>query len=364
MYLFGIGKGSFDAVVELENLLEDRLKDGVVIDVRVGALKKVQPFAGTHPEPSEKNVAATEKIIQLLKESNEKSLVLFVIAGGGSALMTAPYKISVERKAEISKALMEAEADIRQLNVVRKHLSEIKGGRLAKLAYRAKIVSLIFSDVPGNDLSTIASGATVLDQSTSEEAEKILKKRGVWDKLKLEGLEFSETPKEEKYFEKVSNIIMQDPASVVGAMARKAGELGWKIKILGTDLEGEAGELGLKLLNSAQAGEVLLASGESSVEVAAAGVGGRNQHLVLANLKNIKEGQVIIAAASDGHDHSDSAGAVGDETSLKRAEDLGLNPDEFLARADSFEFFQRLGDSLETGLLESNVSDFYLVISP
>lgn len=360
--LFGIGKGSFEAVGALEELLGQRVSKGIVIDVQGGQLKRVKSVIGTHPIPSQKNVDATKEILNLLKPADEKRLILFVIAGGGSALLTAPFKISVEKKGQILDELMKANADITELNIVRKHLSEVKGGRFAKLAFPSRVVSLIFSDVPGNDLPTIASGPTVLDSTTSDQAEQILRKRGVWEKLNLDGLEFSETPKEEKYFSQVTNILLQDPSSAVVAMEKKALELGWKTRVLGIGLKGEAVEFGASLLSQARPGEALLASGETTVNVVGDGVGGRNQHLVLGNLRKVRPDQVIIAAASDGHDHSESAGAIGDGTSLERAKEKGLNLDEFLSRADSFEFFQSLGDSIQTGLLESNVADFFLVL--
>ncbi len=362
LYVFGAGKGSFDAVAALEEVLKERITYGVVVDVRGGHLKRVGTVVGTHPDPSQANVEATKLIMKMVQEAPKTSLILFVLTGGGSALLTAPFEINFRSKAKIIESLMKANADIYELNVVRKHLSLVKGGRLAQLAYPTQVAALIFSDVPGNDTSTIASGPTSLDMTTNEDAAAVLKKRGVWDQLSLEALEFSETPKDPKYFEKVKNIVLQDPSSVAFAMQDKAKKLGWPSRIYSTDLQGEAGNLGIILLSSAKKGEILLACGESTVKVTGQGVGGRNQHLVLSCLRNLKPNQVLVAAASDGHDHSDSAGAIADEHSFHRAVQVGLDPDEFLKRADSFEFFQRLGDSLQTGLLESNVSDFYLVV--
>jgi len=362
LYVFGAGKGAFDAVAQLEAILGEMITYGVVIDVRGGQLKRVGSAVGTHPDPSQVNVETTSLIMKMVQDAPATSLILFVITGGGSALLTAPFEIGYRSKAKIIDSLMAADANIYELNVVRKHLSMIKGGRLAKLAYPRQVVSLIFSDVPGNDVSTIASGPTSLDSTTNEDAAAILKRRGVWKDLSLEALEFSETPKDSKYFEKVTNIILQDPSSVVFAMQDRARELGWPARIYATDLQGEAEKVGLVLLASSKKAQVLLASGETTVKVTDGGVGGRCQHLVLANLRNIKPGQVLVAAASDGHDNSDSAGAIADENSFHRAVNGGLDPDDFLHRADSFEFFQKQGDSLQTGLLESNVADFFLIL--
>jgi len=362
IYVFGAGKGAFETCAQLEKILGERIKAGLVIDVKGGQLARIRSVVGTHPDPSETNVEATRQLMKMVEGASEDSLILFVIAGGGSALLTAPFEVSPQTKASIITNLMNVGADIYELNVVRKHLSLVKGGRLAKLAYPRRVVNLIFSDVPGNDPSTIASGPTVLDESTSSEAETILRKRGVWQKLSLEGLEFTDTPKEEKYFSKVRNIILQEPASVVFAMQDKARGLGWKSRIFATDLVGDASEVGRRLLKDVKKGEILLGSGETTVKVTGDGVGGRNQHLVLTNIENIRKGQVLIAAASDGHDHSDSAGAIADGLSIFRAKEKGLNIGDYIERNDSFEFFKILGDSFNTGLLESNVSDFYLVL--
>lgn len=363
VYVIAYGKSSYAAAHALHNLLGERITKGIAIGVTGGdQVGAIQTIAGTHPAPSETNVTATAQIMELLKQATEKDLILTVISGGGSSLLSAPHGMSVETKARITTDLMEAGANIHELNYVRKHLSDIKGGRFAALAHPAKVVTLIFSDVPGNDLATIASGATVLDPSTVEDAQNIIQKYDTLARLNLQTIEFSESPKDPKLFEHVDNILLLDPASAVEAMQHTAEQLGLQPRVLSTTLEGDAPEVGAMLLTEAKPGEALLASGETTVTVKGDGIGGRNQELVLANLENIKEGQVVISAGSDGHDHSDAAGAIGDHASLESAKSQGIDPQTYMQTSDSFNFFQKTGDFLDTGLLDSNIADMMVVI--
>jgi glycerate 2-kinase len=364
LYVVAFGKSSYLAAKTLEEVLGDRITQGYAIGVTTGdPLKHIEAVVGTHPRPSELNAQTARKIIELIKNANEKDLVLVAISGGGSALLTAPFKIDVETKANIGDALMNGGANIHELNIVRKHLSEIKGGRLAELAYPAKVVSMIFSDVPGNDLATIASGPTVLDPTTVDQAKTILEKYKVYNKVGLAEIELTESPKDPTHFERVDNLLILDPTSAVTAMVEKSKELGFNPRILSTTLEGDAHEVGAKLLNEVKAGEALIAAGESTVNVKGTGVGGRNLEVVLGNLKNIKPGQVLISGASDGHDHCDLAGAIGDENSVARAQEMGLDPDAYSQNSDSFNYFMKTGDGFDTGALDSNIADMFLAIS-
>lgn len=363
MYVVAYGKSSYAAAHALNKLLGEKITKGIAIGVTGGDMVgTIQTIAGTHPAPSETNVAATAQIMELLKQATAKDLILTVISGGGSSLLSAPHGMSVETKAQITTDLMKAGANIHELNYVRKHLSDIKGGRFAALAYPAQVVTLIFSDVPGNDLATIASGATVLDPSTIEDAQAIIQKYDTLRRLNLETIEFTESPKDPALFEHVDNILVLDPTSAVEAMHLKAEQFGLRPRVLSTTLEGDAAEVGVMLLAEVKAGEALLASGETTVTVKGDGIGGRNQELVLANLENIKEGQVLISAGSDGHDHSDAAGAIADDASLERAKSQGIDPQTYIQTSDSFNFFQKTGDFLDTGLLDSNIADMMVVV--
>ncbi|MCA9397754.1 DUF4147 domain-containing protein, partial [candidate division WWE3 bacterium] len=347
----------------IEELLGDKITQGYAIGVTQGEpLKHITTIVGTHPAPSDINQRATQKIIEMLKSTKDNDLVIGMISGGGSALLAAPHEMTIDAQAAITTELMNAGADITELNIVRKHISDIKGGRLAALAYPAKLITLIFSDVPGNDLSTIASGPTVMDSTTTQQAQEIIKKYEIEERSGINNIFFTESPKDPSVFEHVENILVLDPASAIETMEAKAKELGYATEIYSTTLAGEAGEVGALLLENAKPHTALLASGETTVNVKGNGTGGRNQQLVLENLKNIKPGQVLISAASDGHDHSNSAGAIGDEHSLKRAKEYGLDVDTYIKDSDSYTFFVEMSDSLDTGVLDSNIADMFLVL--
>ncbi len=363
IYVIAFGKSSYLAAKTLETMLGDRITKGYAIGVTEGEHPEhITTIVGTHPSPSDINVRATHQIIELLRTATERDLVLAVISGGGSSLLAAPYQVDVETQGMISKALMKAGADIHELNIVRKHMSEVKGGRLAAITYPAKLVTLILSDVPGNDLSTIASGPTVMDTSTTDDARAIIDKYKILEMTDLETINFSETPKDPTVFQHVENILILDPTTAVTAMEQKAQELGFATRILSTTLEGEAHAVGKQLLNAVQPGEALIASGETTVTVFGSGIGGRNQEVVLGNLGNIKENQVLVAAASDGHDNSDYAGAIADHTTLAKAKEKGIDPQTYIDSSDSFHFFQALGEYLDTGILDSNIADMFLVL--
>ncbi len=173
LYVVGVGKCSLEAGRELEKILGDRITGGIVIDVHVGALKKIKTFTGTHPLPTNENVDATKHIIKLLKDCNEDDLVIFIISGGGSTLLCQPENYTCLEEADIFSCLTGAGATIQELNTVRKHISLARGGFLAKYAYPASSLALIFSDVPGNDLEFIASGPTIKDTTTVADAARV-----------------------------------------------------------------------------------------------------------------------------------------------------------------------------------------------
>ena len=257
---------------------------------------------------------------------------------------------------------MNAGADIFEMNCVRKHLSRVKGGQLAKIIYPAKLISLIFSDVPGDDLSTIASGPTVKDETTVREASAILAKHRILEKLNLPSVKFVETPKDAKFFENTENILFVSAKTALRAMKDKAEDLGFDVKIFSQHFQGEAEKLASEIIiANNQKHQALLGAGESTVVVKGNGVGGRNQHLALAALLSISENQVLITLASDGHDNSESAGAIVDSSTLLRSKTLNLEPSIYLQNNDSFTFFEAVGDGIDTGLTGSNVAD--LVIS-
>jgi len=208
IFVVAVGKCSLESAVVLENILGDRLSEGVAVDVRPGGyLKRINYFRGTHPYPSEENVKAAKEVINLLSKVDQNDLVIFVISGGGSTLLCYPEDSSYKEESSIVKSLIKAGVTIQEMNTVRKHLSLARGGFLAKYVYPAKAVALIFSDVPGDDIGFIASGPTVKDTTTIDEAAATLAKYDIFGKCSLENCGLIETPKDKKYFENVKNIL-------------------------------------------------------------------------------------------------------------------------------------------------------------
>lgn len=365
VFFLGVGKCAVDAAVEIEALLSDTIKGGVVIDVKSGKFKKIRSYIGTHPYPSEENVAAAKEAVRMLSGFTEKDLVIVVISGGGSSLFSLPHGISTETLTSITKTLMDKSAPISEVNIVRKHLSDVQGGFLAKILYPAKVVALLFSDVPGNDISTIASGPTVLDKSTKADAEAVIKKYGILEACGLDSLEMVETPKEEKYFSKISNLLVVTNDVALDAMSKKAMELGYAAVIRTNSAEGEARDFGEQIVLEADGMRgCFLYGGETTVTVARqGGTGGRNQEVVLGALPFIKEGSLIAAVSSDGWDNSDCSGAIGDRDLMYAAEAAGAKPEEFLAANNSFAFFSAVGGHIKTGRTGANVADLYFVLT-
>src|SRR3989344_2950392 len=245
----GIGKCAMEAASELENILGDHLYGGIVLDVYESykcTLQKIECFIGTHPLPSEKNIEATRKIVELLNALGEEDLVIFIISGGGSTLLCLPKgKAGCFDEKLIVVELMRRGANISEINTIRKHLSLARGGYLAKYAYPAQVISLIFSDVPGNDIEFVASGPTVKDTTTVSDTDTILAK---YDILKSCGIEYCglvETPKDGIYFKKVNNILFMSNIIALNAMKNKARELEFSAKIVTDKLSGEAKAAGL-----------------------------------------------------------------------------------------------------------------------
>jgi glycerate-2-kinase len=363
VFILGFGKGSAGNARLLEKLILDRLTEGFVIDTEGEEFEKIKFTKGTHPLPSETNHKFTQKVLEKFSNLNEKDLVLVVICGGGSAMLVHPHAISLEQQITISKALLKSGANITEMNIVRKHLSDVKGGGLAQILYPATVAALIYSDVPGNDLSTIASGPTAMDYSTVEDALAIIKKYRLETELGLPRSAFVEKPRDKKYFENVFNIIVLSNDTALFAMFKRARELGRQAKIFSDRFEGEARKAGKKLIEEVDPGSILLVGGETTVKVSKnSGKGGRNQELVLAALEYVCRDVTICSFASDGWDNTDFAGAIGDFKTVERAKELGVEPLKYLEKNNSFEFFKKTGDGIETGRLPSNVSDIVIIL--
>ena len=391
VFIVGIGKGSALASVSLAKILGKKLNGGIALDIQKPKLKienyKLKIFVGTHPLPSEQNIKATKEIIKLAKSLKKDDLLITFICGGGSALACGSEK-ELNNSILATKELTKAGANITKLNTLRKHLSEFKGGGLAKMACPASVVSLVISDVCGNELSSVASGPTVFDETTKKDAENTLTKyfprKSVFFSLLIGDLK--ETSKDGKYFKVVKNILFVCNQDAAMAMVEKAEKLGFVVKIHSLALEGEAKNIFSPIIEKIKPREAIIAAGETTVTMnnefqkyppaggatGQAGIrnygkGGRNQEAVLGAISNqqsvISNNMVIISFASDAHDNTDAAGAIGDHLVLKKAEKLKLNMEEFLKNHNSFNFFKKTGDLIYAKQKCFNVADLMFVLS-
>jgi len=351
--------------------------------LKLGKIKFVE--AG-HPLPTEAGIKGAEEMVDFVGGLEPRDLVVCLLSGGGSALMTLPVDgISLDELRETTQLLLKSGASIQEVNAIRKHLSKIKGGQLAKAAHPAKVVALIISDVVGDRLDTIASGPTYPDPTTYSDALAVIEKYGLTEKvprnvlkrLKLgAGGKVPETPKTgEKYFLNTFHEIIASNADAVEAAAEAGKSHGFNVSILTTAMQGEAREVGAHLAATAKevmkAGKpvsrpaILISGGETTVTVKGDGTGGRNQELVLSaaigisGLKNV----AVASFSTDGIDGpTDAAGAVADGFTHERAEHLGLDPAAYLEHNDSYNFFKELGDLLTTGPTGTNVMDVTCLI--
>ncbi len=366
VFLIGFGKGSAGNSALVEKTLGDRLNEGFVIDVAGHEFNKIHFTLGTHPLTSQTNVEFTKKVVESFKNYNltDKDLVVVVICGGGSAMFEVPLNVTFEQKLEVDKILLSCGASIQEMNIIRKHLSAVKGGGLAKVLYPSTVATLVYSDVPGNDLSTIASGPCVKDNTSLSDVYSVLKKYPRLSALNLRESDFSETPKEDIFFKNVSSFIVLSNLTALNAMKNRADKLGIQTEILSDQYQSDAGSAAKELIEKTKDGQILLIGGETTVKAVEGGQGGRNQHLALAALEYIKDDVIIASVGTDGWDNSHNAGAISDKLVLEKVKELNLNTADFLSKTNSLAFFEKTGDAIVTGKLPSNVADLILVYKP
>lgn len=381
----GFGKASCRMAAAVEETLgTDMISRGLVvtkyghINGRHGGLKKIKACEAGHPIPDGNGLRAAGEIINLLRDADERTLVLCLVSGGGSALFVSPYNgITLHEKQEITDLLLRAGADITELNAVRKHISAVKGGRLAEIAYPAGIVSLMISDVIGDKIDVIASGPTAPDTSTYRDALDVINKfnlagrapAAVMDVLNRGGAgELPETPKEgNPVFSKVVNTVIGSNRRALEAAERKALSLGLDAEIISYELTGEAREAGKRLAEKAvqySGPKCLISGGETTVTVRGKGKGGRNTELALSFAMEIEgiDGITLLSAGTDGTDGpTDAAGAIVDGRTVAKAKSMGLDPAEFLENNDSYNFFRKTGSLLITGPTGTNVMDVQII---
>ena len=359
----GFGKASCEGALVLEKILGSKIKEGAVIGLQKVDCIYIETFSGTHPKPSQMNVDAGKKIYEIIKDSQEDDLIITLISGGGSALLCYDQN-ECEQGIKLYDSFLKSGKTINEINTVRKHLSQLKGGGLAKVAYPATIISLIFSDVPGDNFNDVASGPTYKDDTTITDAQNIIDRYNLGDFVLLE------TPKEDKYFEKVHNFVLISNKTAVEAMVKRAESLGLKTKIVSTELYDEIGVAVDKIFSIQEENTVVLAAGEPSVIVKeGGGKGGRNLHMSLTAVRNKMidrknfQNSVFLSLASDGMDNSDVAGALVDKGILENIQKLNLNVEDYLERFDSYNFFQKAGGMIVTGPTGANVSDLMILLT-
>lgn len=418
-FLIGFGKASYQMARAIEESIDSNLITGGIVITKYGHAVSQKPedkkirrledkkistsqplnFSGSqllkspiriyeagHPIPDRNGLRATEETINLLRNTDGNTLVLCLISGGGSALFVSPYNaITLNEKQKTTELLLKAGADITDLNTVRKHISKVKGGRLAEIAYPAKIIALILSDVIGDRLDVIASGPTAADNTTFPDALNVINKFKLQDKIPVgvmailnkgrEGL-IQETPKADNpIFENVKNIIICNNLKALNAAKDKAQLMRFLPEIVSSDISGEARDVGRwltkKAIKTRKALGVkrnkicLISGGETTVTVRGNGKGGRNTELALSFAREIEgvDGITLLSAGTDGTDGpTDAAGAIVNGKTITRAKKLGLNPEKYLKDNDSYNFFKEIDSLLITGPTGTNVMDIQIII--
>ncbi|MBN2067077.1 MAG: DUF4147 domain-containing protein [Candidatus Diapherotrites archaeon] len=380
VYVVGFGKASAAMAEALEKRLGKRIAGGAVVSVRKAKTMRIRSFVGTHPYPSQKNVAAAKKILAIAERAGSNDLVIALVSGGGSSLLALPGKgLNISELRKTNELLIKSKARVDEINIVRKHLSMVKGGLLAKAAYPARVHALIISDAVGDDLETIASAATFGDRSTFKQAAMVLKKYKLWKRVPMNVRKrltlgargkLPETPKPgSKIFRKVKNEILLNNMVALKAMKENAKKLGLNSVIYSNTVQGEARNVGKKLVKAAGKRKrpiALLAGGETTVKVVGNGKGGRNQEMVLASLKELEklEKAIFVSVGTDGIDgKSRAAGAIADSHTLKNSIKKSLNFGDFLRRNDSNSFFKKGKGEILTGPTGTNVMDLQLVLA-
>jgi hydroxypyruvate reductase len=361
------------------SLLGERITEGVVVTgygqgvQRLAGGSAVQGIEAGHPLPDENSVRGARRVVDLAQRATARDLFLCLISGGGSALLTLPVPdLDVADLRALTETLLRAGATIHEVNTVRKHLSQVKGGQLARLVAPASCVTLVLSDVVGDALDVIASGPTAPDRSTRADARAVLARYHLSDRAPL----LRETPKPgDTLFEGVQHVVVGSNRLAARAAVEEAEGRGYRALLLGTYVEGEAREVGrvtAALAKSVRAqGDpiappaCLVWGGETTVTVRGEGAGGRNQELALAAALALEgwAGVLLMALATDGVDGpTDAAGALVTGETAAAAREAGLDARAFLARNDSYHFFERAGGLIRTGPTGTNVNDLLVVL--
>lgn len=389
VFVLGGGKATGAMAAETERLLGRRITDGVINVpdyLYLPRLRRIRPYRATHPYPAQAGVEGVRQMLRLAEQSRRDDLFLCLLSGGGSALMPSPAEgLSLEDKVATTSLLLKSGADIGEMNVVRRHLSSFKGGRLAERLRGSLVVSLVISDVRGDRFDTVCSGPTAPDPTTFAQARKILQRFRIWNlvpssvrALIMDGIEgrVPETLKPgSPVFRRVHNVLIGSNRNARFAAWRYLRQKGITAKLFDEFYQGEATDVGVsfakELLRQRESQKnshpyALVAGGEATVTVRGSGSGGRDQELVLSAARALRgRGAVTFAAlATDGIDGpTRAAGAIVDDSTIERGLSQGLSANDALKRNDSNGYFRKLGGLILTGPTGTNVNDVIIALS-
>ena len=388
IFIIGAGKAGASMAKAVEDILGDRITAGLITVKydHLEDLKRVKIQEAGHPVPDQNGLDGAQAIYQLASTADTGTLVICLISGGGSALLPLPVAgVTLEDKQQTTRVLLACGATIHEINAVRKHLSLIKGGGLAKAVYPATLITLILSDVVGDDLDSIASGPCVPDSKTFSDCMAIFAKYSIETEVPSRVLEYiesgiagqvPETPKVgQEPFKNTQNVIVASNFNALLKAKEKAEDLGYNTLLLSSMLEGETREVAANHIAIAreiqkhgyplQTPACILSGGETTVKIRGSGKGGRNQEFALAAAVKMAgmSHTTVLSAGTDGSDGpTDAAGAIVDDTTLHRSKEAGLLAQQYLDNNDAYNFFDRLNDLYKTGPTNTNVMDLRIVL--
>jgi glycerate 2-kinase len=393
IYLFGVGKAVLTMGLEISDTLDELLEEGILItkyknpEIQLKLNKRIKIYQGSHPIPTEKSTNATCFLLKMLRKVISKDLVIGLISGGGSALMSYPFEeIGLLELQKTTSLLLKCGATIEEMNTIRKHLDMVKGGGLLKQIHPAKSIHLILSDVLGDPLSMIASGPTTSDPTTFNDCLKIIKKYELEEKLDANVISFIKNGEKGLHDETLKDgdrLLMNHKNIIVGSLTisavaamDQAVKLGYEAKIITTSLRGEASVVGvdlanqfIKFVNQKKKNDkpiCLIAGGETTVTVKGEGKGGRNQELALAAAQVLrgKDDCVLISFATDGEDGpTDAAGGIVTGDTINTGLKMNLNAQIYLGKNNAYEFLNKVDGLIKTGPTGTNVNDLVVMIA-